>query len=289
MAEKTFTEVMSETRVKSLKDEKPVRLTIKGLTSEMLWITSLTGSVSPNYQLMYSIGAGAFLNAFNQRLSLFQLSGIHIAQACDNEQDPDDDPPFLTFYKERNIVIAGAKSTNDLGTPTRISFNNIVIVGWVVKLDIGEYSKEGIDGHTFAMSFLGQIDGIDQHFTAEEIPAAEGDTVNQRLVTSETETSDSSVLNAASNQPDVRGEPVRSGAPSVSEVNESVYQNALASVEERIPGFSDLSTAEQEQITRLLFPGDGSEASADANWATRVASDLARDLFDLGDTNRETN
>jgi len=168
-----FRKLFSETQVASLSDTKQARLVIEGLSEEELWITGLDGSVQPNYQLMYAIGAGAYLNAFSQRLSLFQLQGIHVVSTCDSD-DTGKEPPFLTFYKENNIVLPDKD-------PIGITFNSITVTGWVVKMIIGEYSKDGIDGHTFQIMFLGLIDGIAVELTAAAASAAEGSAVSESI------------------------------------------------------------------------------------------------------------
>jgi hypothetical protein len=61
----------------------PVRLTIAGYEdNDKLFITKMAGSIAPNYQLMYSIGATAFLNAFSQRMSFWNLNGFHLYKDC---------------------------------------------------------------------------------------------------------------------------------------------------------------------------------------------------------------
>jgi hypothetical protein len=191
MAE-TFKDLFSKTSVLGVTDDKPARLVIEGLTTEELWINSVKGGVEPNYQLMYSVGDGAFLNAFNQRFSLFMLDGIYIPSQCGTVSS-DKEPEFLKFYKKHNIVTSSAASEEDIGDPIGITFNNITITGWVVKLAIGSYSKEGIDGHTFSLSFLGKIDGIDQYFTADKPSEGAVENIGDTMDTAKSD----SVLNAA--------------------------------------------------------------------------------------------
>jgi hypothetical protein len=144
--------LFQETQVAGLPDPKAIRLVISGLSDETLWLLTISGGIAPNYQLMYSIGADAYLNAFNQRLSMFEIEGVYIPTACDTGA-PRDEPAFMTLYKERNIV-----STSET---TRMTYNGITIIGYFVKLDLGEYSKQGIVGHTFSLKFLGKIDRLD--------------------------------------------------------------------------------------------------------------------------------
>jgi hypothetical protein len=194
------------TTIKGLQDNKPARLVIEGFAREEFWITSLTGGVQPNFQLMYAVGPGAFLNAFNQRLSVFQLSGLHVPADCDRNT-ANAEPAFFTFYKERNIVAAGARTDNEPAQPTYMSFNNITMIGWIVGLVIGEYSKEGIDGHTFQLKFLAKIQGLDELRTQPAAAPAQQDIVQDMI----SGTADYSAINAGYNQPEKRSSAVRSG------------------------------------------------------------------------------
>jgi hypothetical protein len=131
-------------------------MTISGLADEELWLTGLRGSTEPNYQLMYSFGNSAFINSFNQRLSVFQISGIHVSQTCNGSQRGE--PAYVPFYKKRNIVSSDAA--------TKITFDGITLTGWFIKLNIGDVTNEGIDGHLFSLDFLGRMrkagDGADR-------------------------------------------------------------------------------------------------------------------------------
>jgi hypothetical protein len=140
-------ELWRDTQVASINDNRPVRMTVSGLNNEELWLTGLRGSVEPNFQLMYSFGNSAFINAFNQRLSQFQISGIFVAATCDGGQRSE--PAFVDFYKKRNIV-----SSED---PTKITFDGITITGWFTSMNIGDVTNEGIQGHLFTLGFLGRL------------------------------------------------------------------------------------------------------------------------------------
>jgi hypothetical protein len=143
------------TAVFGLEDVKPVRLTIEDFrNNELLWLTDIKGSTKPNFQLMYSVGKDTFINAFNQRLSVFQISGVHILNNCDGAFNSSGEPPFLSFYKANNIIAR----TESL----KISFENIVVSGFMIELEISSYSQEGIDGHRFTLTFLGSISGLQQ-------------------------------------------------------------------------------------------------------------------------------
>lgn len=136
------------TEVGCINDEAPIRLIVSGLNDDTLWLTGLKGSVEPNFQLMYSFGPKAFINAFNQRLSMFSISGIYVPSTC-NGGGAKGEPAFVGFYRKRNIV-----SSDD---PTKITFDGITITGWFVRLVIGEVTKQGIDGHLFSLDFLGRL------------------------------------------------------------------------------------------------------------------------------------
>lgn len=200
-----FKSLFENTKVEPLADTKPARLVIEGFANEEFWVTSVEGEVSPNFQLMYAIGPGAFLNAFNQRLSTFSLKGLHIPGSCDGRDD-ESEPPFMKFYKQFNIVTAGG-TVETPGDPIGISFNNITLTGYVVKLQIREYSQQGIDGHAFVLMFLGVVDGVEGAYTADALAADTLFTVKSSLGGVQSD----SVLNGAYNQNTSRGTAIRSG------------------------------------------------------------------------------
>ena len=130
-------------------ESSKTRLVVEGLTSEELWLTSIRGDIEPNYQIMYSLGAEVFLNSFQPKLSIFQIKGVYIFEVCGSKSDGE--PEFMTFYRANNIGVADS--------PLRITFNTIVITGYLVKLMIGEFSQGAIEGHSFELQFLGMLDG----------------------------------------------------------------------------------------------------------------------------------
>ena len=95
------------TQLASLTDGKPVRLVIEGFKDpdERLFLNELSGEVQPNFQLLYAIGQGTYLDAFAQRLAPYVISGTHILAACNGQPVTQQaQPAFLTFYQENNIV-----------------------------------------------------------------------------------------------------------------------------------------------------------------------------------------
>lgn len=164
--------IFGQTEVAGLADEKPVRLVVEGLAGELIFLTNIRGGVSPNFQLMYSIGAKAFINTFSQRLSMFELSGLYIPNTCETGE-VDREPAFLTFYDRRNIV--------NSSQPIRISYNNIVITGFLVNLDIKDYNQQGIDGHAFTLKFLGKLENIRDRNTVSGSLAAAAQSVKDEL------------------------------------------------------------------------------------------------------------
>jgi len=147
-------DIFGTTAISPFNDPKPVRLTVEGLTDEALFLTSIRGNVTPSYQIMYSIGALRYLNSFSSRMSLFTISGKYVLADCNGPLDSNNNPPFMVFYKKRNI--------NNSDAAIKITFNGIVITGFLVKLAIGNYNQEGIDGYDFQLDFLGIIDGLDK-------------------------------------------------------------------------------------------------------------------------------
>jgi hypothetical protein len=144
--------IFKETQVAGIEDVKPVRLTVEGLASEEMWLLDIKGETSPNYQLMYAVGNDAYLNAFNQRFSLFSVSGVHILSTC-SAQGASGEPPFLKFYKNNNIV-TGSSTTN-------ITYSGITMKGYMVGLALGSYNQEGIDGYQFTLKYLAKLDALE--------------------------------------------------------------------------------------------------------------------------------
>jgi hypothetical protein len=152
--------LFDKTNIAELSADKKIRLVVDGLEDEELWLLDIAGSVTPNYQILYSLGATAFVNAFNNRLGKFTISGIYIPSACEekggtsnsSDESSDDTPPFIEFYKK--IQITQKESAT-------MAYNGISIIGWAVQLDIKKYSQNNIDGHAFTISFLGRIRELD--------------------------------------------------------------------------------------------------------------------------------
>jgi hypothetical protein len=133
-------------------DQKPVRLVIPQFNDGALQITKIQGGVRPNFQLMYSLGADVFINAFNQRLSMWTLHGLYIPAACDNGQNFKGEPAFVDLYRKFNIRTAKA--------PLDLAFNGIVLVGFFVEMKVMEYTQEGVDGFAWETPFLGRMNNL---------------------------------------------------------------------------------------------------------------------------------
>jgi hypothetical protein len=140
------------TGLASMNDQKPVRLIIPKFNDGKLLITKISGGVRPNFQLMYSLGADVFINAFNQRLSMWNLSGLYIPSMCDNGQDFRGEPAFVDLYRRFNI--------RNADVPLDLAFNGIVLVGFFVEMKIGDYTQNGIDGFSWETPFLGRMNNL---------------------------------------------------------------------------------------------------------------------------------
>ena len=130
---------------------KPQRLTIQGFTDEKLFVVKLDGGVKPNFQLMYAIGPGIFLNAFQQRMSVFNLEGLHILTDCVANVDTDE-PAFFRFYKAHNIVSSTKMLT--------MAFNKITMTGYLIDLKIQNYNQDNVEGYLWNLQFLGWINNL---------------------------------------------------------------------------------------------------------------------------------
>ena len=133
-------------------DDKPVRLVIPQFNNGDLQITKIQGGVRPNFQLMYSLGSDVFINAFNQRLSMWTLHGLYIPAACGNGQNFKGEPAFVDLYRKFNIRTAKA--------PLDLAFNGIVLVGFFVEMKVMEYTQEGVDGFAWETPFLGRMNNF---------------------------------------------------------------------------------------------------------------------------------
>ena len=142
------TALFEKTKLGSINDTKPARLTIKEFQEQpahsRLFVNNISGGAKPNYQLMYSLGDDIFLNTFSERLSMWQLSGLHIFTDCFGNEIPGE-PPFLTFYKQYNIKTAQTVS---------MSFAGITMKGYLVDMNIGNYNQNGVEGFNFGLKYL---------------------------------------------------------------------------------------------------------------------------------------
>ncbi len=143
--------LFDKTDITQISDGKKIRLTVDGLESEDIWLISIAGQVSPNYQILYSLGAKVFINAFSNRLGKFSLNGIYIPETC--EGGAGGIPPFIQFYKD--VQITKKKSTT-------ITYDGVSIKGWAVSMTLRNYSKNNIDGHEFTIEFLGRIRELEE-------------------------------------------------------------------------------------------------------------------------------
>jgi len=153
--------------------QKPQRLTIQGFKDDKLYIVKLDGGVRPNFQLMYAIGPGIYLNAFQQRMSLFNLEGLHILADCKNNVDTEE-PAFFQFYKANNIVASVKMLT--------MAFNKITMTGYLVDLRIQNYNQDNVEGYIWTLQFLGWINNLTvAKAMAAAAGAAAGNTVAQNI------------------------------------------------------------------------------------------------------------
>jgi hypothetical protein len=139
------------TQLAAITDQKPVRLVIPKFRNGKLLITKIAGEVRPNYQIMYSLGADAFITAFNQRLSTWTIHGLHIPGGCDG-QNFKGEPAFVDLYRKFNIRTAKQ--------PLDMAFNDIVLVGFFIGMTIQDYSQNGVDGFAWETPFLGRINNL---------------------------------------------------------------------------------------------------------------------------------
>jgi hypothetical protein len=154
-------DIFGESKVVSLTvSKRKPRVVIKGYERESIELTSIRGSVSPTFQLMYSMGATAFITAFGNRLGNFTLAGIHIPSDCGSRLSilaspsglGSKIPDFVTFYKNSKI-------TNK--KPIVINFDGMTITGWATSMTIEKYKNQNIDGHNFTIEVLGRIEELE--------------------------------------------------------------------------------------------------------------------------------
>ena len=140
--------------VAQVSDERPVRLFIEGYDAGKIMITKISGDVTPNYQLMYSLGADVFINAFNQKLSKWHLTGFHVPlvtcpPALEVTGFKKGEPAFVDLYRRFNIRTAEK--------PIDMNFCGIVLSGFFIQLTIHDYSQSGIDSFRWETPFLGRM------------------------------------------------------------------------------------------------------------------------------------
>jgi hypothetical protein len=161
--------LFDKTQLGSMADDKPARLTIKEFVNAKLFITNITGGAKPNFQLMYSLGDDVFLNTFSERLSIWELRGLHILTDC-NGADVPGEPPFLTFYKQYNIKTERTVS---------MSFAGITMKGYLVDLQIKDYNQNGVEGFAFVLQYLALLQNLDSAGAAGSSASGES-TVNDQ-------------------------------------------------------------------------------------------------------------
>lgn len=142
--------LFEKTQLGKINDSKPARLTIEEFEDPLLFVTKLSGGAKPNYQLMYSLGDDVFLNTFSDRLSMWDIGGLHIMADCRGKTAPGE-PPFMTFYKRHNIK--NKKIVN-------MSFAGITMRGFLVALEIQDYTQKGIEGFKFQLRYISLIQNL---------------------------------------------------------------------------------------------------------------------------------
>jgi len=160
--------LFEKTKLGEITDTKPARLTIEEFDDPRLFVTNISGGSKPNYQLMYSLGDDIFLNTFSERLSMWDLQGLHILSDC-NGNDVEGDPPFLKFYREYNIKT---------GLIVKMSFAGIVMKGFLVDMRIEDYNQNGVEGFKFYLKYLALLQnlvgaGNTKNIPGSNVPASE--------------------------------------------------------------------------------------------------------------------
>jgi len=142
--------LFSKTQLGSISDDKPARLTIQEFSNARLFVTDVNGGAKPNYQLLYTIGDQVFINIFSDRMSVWDLRGVHILTDCAGEESSGE-PPFLTFYRKHNITT---------GVSVNMSFAGITLLGFLTELVLSGYNKEGVDGFAFSLKYLAKLKNL---------------------------------------------------------------------------------------------------------------------------------
>jgi hypothetical protein len=101
---------------------------------------------------MYSLGADVFINAFNQRLSMWTIHGLHIPALCGDGNNLKGEPAFVDLYRRFNI--------RNAKVPLDMAFNGIVLVGFFIEMKVMEYTQEGVDGFAWETPFLGRMNNL---------------------------------------------------------------------------------------------------------------------------------
>ena len=190
--------LFEKTQVGKINDSKPARLTIKEFKDDpahgRLWVTQVRGGTKPNYQLMYSLGDDVFLNTFSERMSVWELTGLHILQNCAGEVQ-DGEPSFLTFYKKHNI-----KTTKVVNT----SFAGITLKGYLIDMRIEDYNQEGVEGFKFTLKYLAMMKNL---VDAANVPSKAGAGAEEATPSgdgSSLQDSENSIVNPSPDAPPVK-------------------------------------------------------------------------------------
>lgn len=119
-------------------------LTVEGLTDNSIYLLDVKGRGKDNIQVLYSMGGGAFVNSFSGLLTTFSISGIHL-MGCDGSKGK---PGYVKFFNKRKI---------SKGKATRLTFDGIVIEGYVLEVDFQSMEVEQGYGSSFTLQLLGRI------------------------------------------------------------------------------------------------------------------------------------
>jgi len=135
-------------------------LTISGDDTDIagdLFVTNFGGDVSPNFQIMYSMGPEAYLNVFSQRLSSWTLEGVYVpSQRCPEDGGgsstgrSNDTPGFYKMYERYNIA-------NDDNKFVKLAFSGLVVEAYITSMSIPSFSKTDVGQMRFSLKLLGRI------------------------------------------------------------------------------------------------------------------------------------
>ena len=125
----------------------PKKLTIAGVAiNGELWVTGVQGGMEPNYQLLPSLGAEVYINAFNDKLAQWVLSGYHVNTKCLGGGSST--PAYVQLYRDGNIVE---------GSEVTISYSDIVLKGFFVKLTVQANAEDPHNGDNFTLIIIGKV------------------------------------------------------------------------------------------------------------------------------------